>query len=46
MSIMDILLATDAMSKNSSGVLYGGNTADRIAANDLYSAINAAGSIS
>jgi hypothetical protein len=40
MSIMDILFATDALSANSNGVLYGNNKAQREAATDLYSEIN------
>ena len=43
LTVMDLLLATDAQSVN--GVLYGGNTAKRNLANDLYSAINQAGGI-
>jgi parallel beta-helix repeat protein len=46
MSILDILLATDRLSKNANGNLYGGDAGARSAANDLYSAINAAGGIS
>jgi hypothetical protein len=45
MSIMDILLATDALSAGDHGLLYGGNTAQRNAANDLFSRINQAGGI-
>lgn len=45
MSVLDILLATDALSADSHGLLYRGNSAQRTAANDLYSAINAAGDI-
>ena len=45
MNLLDILLATDALSANANGNLYGGNPARRLAAFDLYSAINSAGSI-
>jgi hypothetical protein len=45
MSIMDILLATDALSAGDNGILYGGVATKRNAANDLYSAINSAGDI-
>ena len=43
MTVMDLLLATDAQSIN--GVLYGGNTTKRNMANDVYSAVNQAGDI-
>jgi N-acetylneuraminic acid mutarotase len=43
MTVMDLLLATDAQSVN--GVLYGGNTTKRTEANDIYSLINQAGGI-
>ncbi|HEV3146197.1 MAG TPA: SdrD B-like domain-containing protein [Gemmataceae bacterium] len=45
MSIMDILLAADALSANDHGVLYGGDTTKRNEANDLFSAINLDGGI-
>jgi hypothetical protein len=44
MTVLDLLLATDAQSAN--GVLYNGNTAKRNEANNVYSALNQAGSIS
>jgi hypothetical protein len=43
MTVMDLLLATDAQAVN--GVLYNGNTTKRSHANDVYSAINQAGSL-
>jgi hypothetical protein len=43
MTVMDLLLATDAQSVN--GVLYGGNATRRSHANDVYSAINQAGGL-
>jgi hypothetical protein len=43
LTVMDLLLATDAQAVN--GVLYGGNTAQRTAANSVYSAVNQAGGI-
>jgi hypothetical protein len=46
MSILDILLAVDGLSANDNGVLYGGNTLLRNEANDLFDALNKAGSIS
>ena len=38
MTVMDLLLATNSQAFN--GVLYGGNTAKRTAANSVYSALN------
>jgi hypothetical protein len=46
MTVMDILLATNALCAGDNGLLYGGDTARRNAANDLYDAINGAGGIS
>jgi hypothetical protein len=43
LTVMDLLLATDAQAVN--GVLYGGNTAKRNMANDVFSAVNQAGGI-
>ena len=43
MTVMDLLLAADAQSVN--GVLYNGNTTKRNLANNIFSAINAAGNI-
>jgi hypothetical protein len=43
MTVMDLLLATDAQAVN--GVLYYGNAANRSEANAVYSAINQAGGI-
>jgi hypothetical protein len=43
MSVMDLLLATDAQAVN--GVLYGGNTTRRTHANAVYSAVNQAGGL-
>jgi hypothetical protein len=45
MNVLDVLLATDALSANSNGNLYGGNATERNAATDLYGAINLAGSV-
>jgi hypothetical protein len=45
LSILDILFAADTLSKNDDGDLYGGNALLRREANDLFSAINTAGSI-
>jgi SdrD B-like domain/Bacterial Ig-like domain (group 3)/Domain of unknown function DUF11 len=45
MSIMDILLAVNTLSRDDNGNLYGGNTSLRHTANDLFSAINTAGNI-
>jgi hypothetical protein len=44
MTVMDLLLATDAQAVN--GLLYNGNAAKRNEANAVYSALNQAGSIS
>ncbi len=41
LTVMDLLLATDAQAVN--GVLYGGYTAKRNEANDVFSAVNQAG---
>jgi hypothetical protein len=43
MTVLDLLLAADAQAVN--GVLYNGNTAKRNMANNVFSAINQAGSI-
>jgi hypothetical protein len=43
MTVMDLLLAADAQAVN--GVLYNGDTAKRTMANNVFSAINQAGSI-
>jgi hypothetical protein len=43
MTVMDLLLATDAQAVN--GVLYGGGTTKRNKANTVFSAINTAGGI-
>src|SRR5262249_33227653 len=43
MTVMDLLLATDAQAVN--GVLYNGNTTRRKKANNVYSALNDAGGI-
>jgi hypothetical protein len=43
MTVMDLLLATDAQAVN--GVLYNGNTTKRTMANNVFSAINQAGGI-
>jgi hypothetical protein len=45
MTLVNILLATDALSAGDSGVLYGGNGTERNAANTLYSTINEGGDI-
>jgi len=45
MSVIDMLFALDALSKNDSGLLYGGDALLRKEANDLFSAINGAGSL-
>jgi hypothetical protein len=44
LTLMDLLLAADAQAVN--GVLYGGNTAKRNEANNVFSAVNQAGAIS
>ena len=43
MTVMDLLLATDAQSVN--GVLYGGNATKRSHANDVYGFVNQAGGL-
>src|SRR5262249_50485455 len=43
MTVLDLLLATDRQAVG--GVLYGGNTAKKGEANDLFSALNQAGGI-
>ena len=43
LSIMDLLLATDAQAVN--GVLYAGNAALRNKANNVFSAVNQAGAV-
>jgi hypothetical protein len=43
MTVMDILLAADSQAVN--GVLYNGDTTKRVKANNVFSAINEAGSI-
>ena len=43
MTVMDLLLATDAQAVN--GVLYGGNASRRNQANNVFSAVNQAGGI-
>jgi hypothetical protein len=43
MTVMDLLLATDAQSVN--GVLYNGDTTKRNKANNIFSAINEGGGI-
>ena len=43
MTVMDLLLATDAQAVN--GVLYNGNATTRNEANTVYSAVNQAGGI-
>lgn len=44
MTVMDLLLAVDNQTVN--GVLYNGNASKRTMANNVFSAINQAGSIS
>ena len=43
MTVMDLLLATDAQAVN--GLLYGGNATRRTHANNVYGALNQAGDI-
>jgi hypothetical protein len=45
LSVLNILQATDALSAGDNGLMYGGNSALRKAANNLYRALNEAGEI-